>query len=159
MHLRTGIGYDIHRFTDGRPLILGGVPIPYEKGLEGHSDADVLLHAVCDALLGALGKDDIGAHFPNTDAAYKDIASIRLLEKVRDMVETSGYKIQNIDTVLQAEAPQMQHHKEAMRAKIAGVLGLDPSMVNIKATTNEKLGAIGKGEGMAAFATVLLLKE
>jgi len=158
MAYRIGIGYDIHRLVEGRKLILGGVEIPHKKGLEGHSDADVLTHAVCDAILGALGKGDIGEHFPNTDQKYKGISSMVLLEKVNELVEAGGYKIANIDTVIQAEEPNLKEFKSQMRFHLALKLALDESQVNIKATTQEKLGAIGKGEGIAAFASVLLEK-
>jgi len=156
MKQRIGIGYDIHRLIEGRKLILGGVEIPHEKGLEGHSDADVLLHAVCDSILGALGKGDIGEHFPNTDEQYKDISSLVLLERVSALVNEEGYTIGNIDCVIQAEEPNLGKHKSQMRQSIARALAVDVSVVNIKATTQERLGAIGKKEGIAAFASVLL---
>ncbi len=156
MKQRIGIGYDIHRLVKGRKLILGGVEIPYEKGLEGHSDADVLLHAVCDAILGALGKGDIGEHFPNTDEQYKDISSLVLLERVNALATEEGYAIGNIDCVIQAEEPNLGKHKSEMRRLIAGALAINANVVNIKATTQERLGAIGKKEGIAAFASVLL---
>ncbi len=157
MTQRIGIGYDIHRLVDGRKLVLGGVEIPYERGLEGHSDADVLLHAVCDAILGALGKGDIGEHFPNTDEQYKDISSLVLLEKVKDLVDQEGYKVGNVDCVLQAEEPNLKEYKPLMRAQIAAKLDVKERAVNIKATTQERLGAIGNKEGIAAFASVLLI--
>lgn len=156
MTQRIGIGYDIHRLVKGRKLILGGVEIPYERGLEGHSDADVLLHALCDALLGAIGKGDIGEHFPNTDEHYKDISSLALLAKVNAIVRQEGYKINNVDCVIQAEEPNLGNFKSQMRSSIAGTLKIDEGVVNIKATTNEQLGAIGKKEGIAAFASALL---
>jgi len=159
MDQRIGIGYDIHRFIEGRPLILGGVEIPYGHGLEGHSDADVLLHAVCDALLGALGKGDIGEHFPNTDAAFKDISSMVLLERVYKMVEDAGYKVNNVDCVIQAEEPNLKTYKNQMCFHIAYKLALSEDAVNVKATTQERLGAIGHKEGIAAFASVLLIKD
>ncbi len=155
---RIGIGYDIHRLVEGRKLILGGVEIPYEKGLDGHSDADVLLHAICDAILGAMCKGDIGEHFPNTDPAYKDISSIVLLEKVGDLLKEEGYCITNIDTMLQAEEPNIKSFKAAMKENIAKALSLDVETINIKATTQERLGALGNKEGIAAFASVLLIK-
>ena len=158
MNHRLGIGYDIHRLVAGRKLILGGVKIPHKKGLEGHSDADVLTHALCDAILGALGKGDIGEHFPNTDSKYKNISSLVLLGKVNDLLRSEGYRIVNIDTVIQAEEPNLKVYKAKMRLILAKELALDKSQVNIKATTQEKLGAIGKGEGIAAFASVLLEK-
>lgn len=156
MKQRIGIGYDIHRLAKGRKLILGGVEIPYERGLEGHSDADVLLHAVCDAILGALGKGDIGEHFPNTDQQFKDISSLILLKRVSALVSEEGYTIGNIDCVIQAEEPNLKEYKEQMRHSIAGTLAIDESAVNIKATTQEQLGSLGNKEGIAAFASVLL---
>ena len=143
MHHKIGIGYDIHRLTEGRKLVLGGVEIPYEKGLEGHSDADVLLHAVCDSILGALGQGDLGAHFPTTDEQYKDVSSLVLLERVSALADVEGYIIGNIDCVIQAEEPNLGKHKSQMCHLIAGVLTVDVSAVNIKATTQERLGAIG----------------
>jgi len=159
MNLKVGIGYDVHQLVEGRKLIIGGVEIPFNKGLEGHSDADVLLHAVCDAILGALGKGDIGELFPNTDPEYKDISSMVLLEKVATLAQEEGYAVRNVDTVLQAQAPNLKDYKSQMRFHIAYKLALDETMVNIKATTMEGLGSIGKGEGIAAFATVLLERE
>ncbi len=159
MKFKTGIGYDIHRFAKDRKLVVGGVEIPYERGLEGHSDADVLLHALCDALLGAIGQGDIGEHFPNTDPEYKGISSLILLEKVNTIVHQSGYAIGNIDAVIQAEEPNLKAYKPKMREVIAKYLTIDESAVNIKATTQERLGAIGNKEGMAAFVSVLLEKK
>jgi len=156
MQYKIGIGYDIHRLVKGRKLILGGIEIDYEKGLDGHSDADVVLHAVCDAILGALGKGDIGEHFPNTDEQYKDISSVTLLKKVNAMAKGEGYRIHNLDVVIQAEEPNLKEYKPQMRDRIAGQLDVDESVVNIKATTQEGLGAIGNKEGIASFASVLL---
>lgn len=156
MHNRIGIGYDIHRFVKGRKLILGGVAIPHPKGLEGHSDADVVLHAVSDALLGAAGKGDIGEHFPNTDKQYKNISSLILLGKVYALIFKEGYRVGNVDVVIQAEEPNLKAYKPRMKASLAKALHIDGSFVNIKATTNEGLGAIGSGKGIAAFAVVLL---
>ena len=156
MEQRIGIGYDIHRLIEGRKLVLGGVEIPYAKGLEGHSDADVLLHAVCDAILGALGKGDIGEHFPNTDEQYKNISSLVLLERVNALAAEEGYMVGNIDCVIQAEEPNLGKHKSQMRHSIANKLAINENVVNIKATTQERLGAIGHKEGIAAFASVLL---
>ena len=156
MEQRIGIGYDIHRLAQGRKLVLGGIEIPYEKGLEGHSDADVLLHAVCDAILGALGKGDIGEHFPNTDEQYKDISSLVLLERVNALAAEEGYTVGNVDCVIQAEEPNLKEHKSRMRHSIANKLAINENAVNIKATTQERLGAIGNKEGIAAFASVLL---
>ncbi len=155
---RIGIGYDVHRLVKGRKLLLGGVEIPYELGLDGHSDADVLLHAICDAMLGALCKGDIGEHFPNTDRQYKNISSLKLLKKVNDLVLEEGYKINNVDAVILAQEPKLQSFKPKMIFHIADELGIDESAVNIKATTSEGLGFVGRKEGIAAYATVLLRK-
>ncbi len=158
MSYRTGIGYDVHRFAKGRKLILGGVEIPHSRGLDGHSDADVVLHAVCDALLGAVAKGDIGEHFPPSDAKYKGISSMVLLEKVCAVVAKTGYKTVNVDVVVLAEEPHLKDYKTKMRQHIAGVIGLGLDAVNIKATTNEGLGFVGNKEGIAAYATVLVHK-
>lgn len=155
---KTGLGYDIHRLVKGRKLFLGGMEIPHEKGLEGHSDADVVLHAICDALLGAVGKGDIGEHFPNTDPKYKGISSLVLLEKVNKIVQDNGFSIGNIDTMILAEEPNLKVYKSKMRETIAKVLSLDPSCVNIKATTQEGTGFGATHEAIAAYATVLLVK-
>lgn len=157
MKQKIGLGYDVHRFAEGRKLFLGGVEIPYARGLEGHSDADALLHAVCDALLGALGKGDIGEHFPNTDSRYKDISSVRLLETVYALVRDEGFRVNNIDAVIIAEEPHLKSYKDAMRAKIAAALDMTPQDVNIKATTQEGMGFLGRKEGVAAYATALLI--
>jgi len=159
MQTRFGIGYDIHRLEKGRKLILGGVDVSYEKGLAGHSDADVLLHAICDALLGAIGSGDIGEHFPNTDDQYKDISSLVLLEKVHDLVKSEGYIIGNIDTMIQAQEPNLKEYKVKIRSNIAQALNIDLNQVNVKATTQEGLGAIGKKEGIAAFASAVLFQK
>ncbi len=159
MNAKVGIGYDIHRFAAGRKLIVGGVEVPYARGLEGHSDADVLLHAVADALLGALGRGDIGEHFPNKDSQYKNISSLILLEKVYALLHGEGYAVVNVDTVLQAEEPNFKDYKARMRGNIARALHIEEASVNIKATTQEGLGAIGRAEGIAAFASVLLTKK
>lgn len=159
MQFKIGFGYDIHQLVEGRKLFLGGVEIPYEKGLLGHSDADVLIHAVCDALLGALGKGDIGEHFPNTDEEFKDISSMILLERVNEIVQSEGYQVGNIDTMIQAEEPNLKNYKSQMKFHIAYKLAIDENAVNIKATTQEKLGPIGEGKGIAAFASVLLVKK
>ncbi len=158
MNYKTGLGYDVHRFADGRPLFLGGVEIPYTLGLEGHSDADVLLHALCDALLGALGKGDIGEHFPDTDPQYKGISSLKLLRQVCALVQEEGYVVGNVDAVVIAEEPKLKNYKEEMKAGIASVLDVAVPAVNIKATTHEGMGPMGRKEGIAAFATVLLMK-
>jgi 2-C-methyl-D-erythritol 2,4-cyclodiphosphate synthase len=153
---RIGMGYDVHRLVHGRPLILGGVPIPFEKGLLGHSDADVLTHAVCDAVLGALGLGDIGRHFSDDDKAYKDINSLKLLEKCYDMMHSGGYHLINLDAVILAQAPKVNPFKAKMEAKLAGILHSSSEKVNVKATTTEGLGFIGRGEGMAAKCVVLV---
>jgi len=159
MQHRTGIGYDVHRLVKGRKLILGGVEIPHTEGLEGHSDADVLLHAVCDAVLGALGKGDIGEHFPDTDKKFKDISSLVLLENVHHLLEEEGFTVVNIDSVILAEKPLLKKYKPKMRFNIAYRLSMDEAQVNIKATTNEGLGFIGEKKGIAAYVTVLLIKK
>ena len=149
---RCGIGYDAHRLVAGRKLILGGVEIPHSVGLEGHSDADVLCHAIADALLGAIGESDIGHHFPNTDEGIRGISSIAILEKVTQVLRSSRALAINVDATLIAEAPKIAPHIAEMREKLAGALQLDVSRISIKATTNEGLGTIGRGEGMAAMA-------
>jgi 2-C-methyl-D-erythritol 2,4-cyclodiphosphate synthase len=154
--MRIGIGYDIHRFQEGRPLVLGGVTLPGETGLGGHSDADVLLHAVIDALLGAAGLGDIGQRYPPDDPAYARADSRRLLAEVRAAVEEAGYRPQNVDATLIAERPKLAPHLPQMRQAIGEALGLDAARVNVKATTNEGIGAIGRGEGIAAIAVALL---
>ena len=154
--MRIGQGYDVHRLTEGRPLIIGGVTIPYEKGLLGHSDADVLVHAVMDALLGAAALGDIGAHFPDTDERYKGADSMKLLAEVRDMLSEKMYFIQNIDATIIAQAPKMRPYIDKMRENIANTLGIDLSQINIKATTEEHLGFTGRGVGISASAVCLL---
>jgi 2-C-methyl-D-erythritol 2,4-cyclodiphosphate synthase len=150
--IRCGTGYDAHRLAPGRKLILGGVEIPHDRGLDGHSDADVLCHAIADALLGAIAEGDIGYHFPNTDESIRGISSIEILKKVNALLKRKQARAVNVDATLIAEAPKIAPHIPAMREKIAAALHLDPSRVGIKATTNEGLGAIGRGEGMAAMA-------
>jgi len=150
--IRTGIGYDIHRLAEGRKLILGGVEIPHSHGLEGHSDADVLSHAIADALLGALGAGDIGRHFPNTDESIRGISSLEILKRVAKLLTDKRARVINVDATLIAEAPKIAPNVPAMRKKIADAIGTSDSNVNVKATTNEKLGPIGRGEGMAAIA-------
>lgn len=152
--MRIGLGYDIHRLVEGRRLILGGVEIPYIKGLDGYSDADVLLHAICDAILGAIGKGDIGLHFPNTDPAFRDIASTELLNRVSAMVKLSGFKVVNVDSTLILEEPKLEPFKNKMRQTISSSLGISEGMMNIKATTQEGVGSIGRGEAIAAYAIV-----
>ena len=154
--MRIGHGYDVHRLVEGRKLILGGVEIEYPLGLLGHSDADVLLHAVSDALLGAAGLRDIGYHFPDTDPNFKDANSLELLRIVGQKVAAAGYRISNIDVTMIAQAPKLKPHIETMQSNIAGALNLDVRRVNVKATTEEKLGFTGSGEGMACHAVCLL---
>lgn len=154
--MRIGMGYDVHKLTEGRRLILGGVEIPYEKGLLGHSDADVLVHAVMDALLGAAALGDIGKHFPDTDPAYKGISSIRLLEHVGRLLEEHLFLIENIDATIIAQAPKMRPYIDTMRQNMADALGIDISQINVKATTEEGLGFTGSGEGISSQAICLL---
>ncbi len=154
--MRVGIGYDIHRLVKGRKLMLGGIEIPFEKGLDGHSDADVLIHAICDALLGAAGMGDLGLHFPDSDAAFKDVYSIRLLESAWKMVSEKFPRIYNIDATVFAEAPRLGPFREAMAETISRAMGISPASVNIKATTTEGLGLVGSGDGMAAMCVVMI---
>lgn len=154
--MRIGTGYDVHRLVEDRELILGGVKLPYEKGLLGHSDADVLLHAIMDALLGAAALGDIGKHFPDNNPAYKGISSLELLRKVGEMLEQQSFLIENIDATIIAQAPKMRPYVEEMRENIAGALGIALEQVNVKATTEEGLGFTGKGEGISAQAVCLL---
>lgn len=154
--MKIGIGYDIHRLIEDRPLFLGGVEIPYLKGLLGYSDGDALLHAISDAMLGALGMGDIGELFPNTDPQFKDVSSSNILAKVALLAGEKGYRVNNVDTVILAEEPKIYPFKVHMVAKIANILGIDNGRVNIKATTNEGVGSIGKGEAIAAYAVVML---
>ena len=155
---RIGQGFDVHQLTEGRPLIIGGIEIPYEKGLLGHSDADVLLHTVADACLGAAGEGDSGKHFPDTDPEFKDADSFKLLQHVWNIVKEKGYVLGNIDCTIIAQKPKMAPHIDAMRKRIAEGLEADVSQVNVKATTTEKLGFTGRAEGIAAQATVLIQK-
>lgn len=154
--MRIGQGYDVHRLVQDRPLILGGVEVPYEKGLLGHSDADVLIHAVMDALLGAAALGDIGQHFPDTDPAYKGISSVELLKKVRELLDEKGFVIENIDSTIIAQRPKLASYRPQMAANIADALHLDVSRVSVKATTEEGLGFTGNGEGISAQAIALL---
>lgn len=154
--MRIGHGYDVHRLTPGRALILGGVEIPWAKGLDGHSDADVLTHAVMDALLGAAGLGDIGRHFPDTDPQYKGISSLRLLMAVREKLDAAGCRVGNLDVTVIAQAPKLKDYLPKMEENLAKVLKIDPRQVNIKATTEEDLGFTGRGEGMACHAVCLL---
>ena len=157
-NLRIGHGYDVHRLTVGRPLILGGVKVPFEKGLDGHSDADVLIHAVMDALLGAAALGDIGKLFPDSDDAYLNISSLVLLERVAQELRRAGYMVVNVDATLIAQAPKIGKYREEMRRNIANALEIDMSQANVKATTEEHLGFTGSGEGMAAHAVALIEK-
>ena len=154
--MRIGQGYDVHALVPGRKLVIGGVEIPHHKGLAGHSDADVLLHAICDALLGAAGLGDIGMHYPDTDSAYSEIDSRQLLRATAKKVAGAGYKIVNVDATIVAQAPRMAPHVPRMIGNIAADLGLHPAAVSVKATTTEKLGAIGREEGIAAQAIALI---
>jgi 2-C-methyl-D-erythritol 2,4-cyclodiphosphate synthase len=156
--MRVGLGYDAHRLVAGRPLILGGVEIPHAQGLLGHSDADVLTHAIGDALLGAVGAGDLGTHFPDKDPAYKDISSLILLERIMLIVRDRGFAPVNVDATLVAQQPRLAPHVPLMQANLAPILGLTPADVNIKATTTEQMGFAGRGEGMAAYAVVLVTK-
>ena len=156
MSHRIGFGYDVHRLATGESLVLGGVEIPHEKGTVGHSDADVLLHAICDALLGALALGDIGTHFPDTDPAYRGIASTELLKRTMELVRSHGYVVGNLDSTLCLQAPKIAPHIPSMRRHIAAALGVDPGQVSVKATTEEKLGFTGREEGVSAYAVVLL---
>lgn len=156
---RIGQGFDVHQFTEGRPLIIGGITIPYELGLLGHSDADVLLHAVADACLGAIGKGDIGRHFPDTDPSFKGADSGKLLEHVWNLVKEQGYELVNADCTIIAQKPKMAPYIEQMRDRIAELLEGEPEQINVKATTTEKLGFTGRGEGIAAQTVVLLKKS
>jgi len=156
--MRVGIGYDVHAFANNRRLVLGGVEIPYEMGLAGHSDADVLIHAVMDALLGAAGLGDIGEHFPDCQACYKDISSVLLLDRVRELLREKGFYPHNLDCIIIAEAPKLAPYREQMRGLLAEHLGLELCKVNIKATTTEGLGFTGRKEGIAAQAVCTLLE-
>lgn len=156
--IRVGFGYDVHRLVEGRPLILGGIKIPYLYGLQGHSDADVLLHAICDALLGAIGEGDIGRHFPDTDSQYRDIQSTLLLQRTMEKVEGKKFHLINVDATLVAQKPKLAEHIPKMVKKISEILRVETERVNVKATTEEGLGFTGRGEGIAAYAVVLVEK-
>ena len=156
--MRIGFGYDSHRFSEGRRLIIGGVEVNYEKGLLGHSDADALIHAIVDAIIGALGEGDIGRHFPDTDPNLKGISSLVMLKRVADLAVQRGYTVNNVDSSVILERPRLSPSIEEMRRNIARVLGTDSSRINVKAKTNEKMGFIGRGEGVAAFAVVTLAR-
>ena len=154
--MKIGIGYDVHRLVPGRQLILGGTLIPFDKGLLGHSDADVLTHAICDALLGSVGLGDIGQYFPDTDPQYKDISSLKLLSRAYKKVRQKGFTINNIDTIIFAETPKIGPYRKTMLENLARAVEVDPGCINIKATTTEGLGVIGKGEGIGAMSVVLV---
>ncbi|MDE2728856.1 MAG: 2-C-methyl-D-erythritol 2,4-cyclodiphosphate synthase [Gemmatimonadota bacterium] len=154
--IRAGTGYDVHAFAEGRPLVLGGVTIPHERGLQGHSDADVLSHAIGDAMLGAAGLGDIGIHFPDSDAHYRGISSLVLLQRIVDALGESGYTISNVDATVVAERPKLSPYVSQMRSRIGEALGLPDDRVSIKATTSERLGFTGREEGIAAHAVVLI---
>lgn len=156
LNLRVGIGYDVHAFEEGRPLVLGGVTVPFERGLAGHSDADVLVHAVMDAIVGALREGDIGRLFPDTDPAYAGISSVALLERVAALVDARGFRLVDVDAVVICEQPKLAPYRDAMRAAMAEALGVGPERVGVKATTTERLGFTGRGEGIAAQAVALL---
>ena len=158
MNYRTGIGFDVHAFAENRKLIIGGVEIPFDKGLAGHSDADVLLHAITDALLGSLALGDIGNHFPDTDQKYKDADSSTLLKKVYGLIKEKHYKLGNVDSVITLQKPKLAKYIPQMQARISKILETNIEQVSIKATTTEKLGFVGREEGVAAFATVLVVK-
>jgi 2-C-methyl-D-erythritol 2,4-cyclodiphosphate synthase len=159
MSYRIGSGVDFHQLKKGRELWIGGVQVPFEKGAEGHSDADVLLHAICDALLGALSLGDIGIHFPNTSGEFKNIRSTILLQRTMELIVQHGYTVENIDSTICLEEPKLKQHTPAMRKVIAEITGVAENDVSIKATTTEKMGFIGKGKGIMAYATVLLRKD
>ena len=157
--MRVGFGYDVHAFATGRPLFLGGIEIPYLFGLQGHSDADVLLHAICDALLGAIGEGDIGKHFPDTDSQYRDIRSTVLLKRVINKIKEKGFHLLNIDATIVAQRPKLSEFIPRMVKQIADVLEIEPGRVNVKATTTEGLGFAGRGEGIGAYAMALVEEE
>jgi len=156
---RIGFGYDIHRFAPGRKLILGGVDIPHEMGLQGHSDADVLIHAICDALLGAAALGDIGTHFPDTDKRYEGVSSMEFLMTIQTLLSQNSFIITNVDSTLVLQTPKIASRIPAMRKRIAEALGLDPSQVSVKATTNEGLGSLGRSEGCAAYAVAAIMSS
>jgi 2-C-methyl-D-erythritol 2,4-cyclodiphosphate synthase len=155
---RSGFGYDVHRLVEGRPLILGGVEVPFEKGLDGHSDADVLLHALIDAILGAAGMGDIGTHFPSSDPSLKGISSLDMLSRVMVLVSDVGWRVENVDGTIVAERPRLSPHTPRMKVTIASALGIEDECVNVKSKTTDGLGFTGMGEGMAAYCTVMLAR-
>jgi len=153
---RVGIGYDIHRLEGGFPLVLGGVPLAHDRGLKAHSDGDALAHAIGDALLGAMGLGDLGAHFPDTDPAYRSVSSLHLLERIQGLIRERGARVVNVDSTLILESPRVGPHVDEMRERLARALSLNPEQVSVKATTNERLGALGRAEGIAAMAVALV---
>ena len=157
--MRIGIGYDVHRLVEGRPLVIGGVTIPFEKGILGHSDGDVLIHAICDALLGAAGLGDIGQHFPDTDPQYKGASSIKFLERVCDLLKEKKLTIANVDSIVVLEKPKLASYNQKMKEVVSQALGILPDQINIKATTEEGMGLTGTGEAVSAQAIALLLKN
>lgn len=157
--MRVGIGYDIHRFNKGDGIVLGGIYFPFDKTLSGHSDADVLIHAICDALLGASGKGDLGTYFPDTDPSLKGISGMELLKKVKELIDAEGYRISYIDSTVIAEAPKLSKHRDEISKNITKILEIESHKVHVKATTNEGLGPLGRGEGIAAFAVCLLEED
>ena len=159
LNFRTGFGFDVHAFAEGRKLIIGGIEIPFDKGLEGHSDADVLLHAVCDAMLGALALGDIGLHFPNTHDRWKNVDSGLLLKHVNELINSKGFELGNLDCVLAMERPKISPYVNQIRKRISELLNSNIDQISIKATTTEKLGFVGRTEGVVSFATVLLVKK
>lgn len=154
--MRIGQGYDVHQLVTGRRLVLGGVEIPFERGLEGHSDGDALLHAVADAILGAIGAGDLGRHFPSSDERWRGVASGEILARVGEMMREAGFQIANVDATIVAQEPRLSPHQKAMHENLAGLLGVSPAAVNLKLTSTDRLGAIGRGEGIAGLAVVLL---
>ncbi|MCX7982581.1 MAG: 2-C-methyl-D-erythritol 2,4-cyclodiphosphate synthase [Syntrophales bacterium] len=155
---RVGIGFDSHRFAESRPLILGGVTIPHSEGLAGHSDADVLIHAIGDALLGAVGASDMGTHFPDTDPVYRGISSLLLLQKINEIVKGKGYRVENVDAVVVIEKPKIARYVDQMKKNVGQILGLKEDKIGIKAKTNEGMGFIGRGEGVASMAVVTVVE-
>lgn len=154
--MRVGYGYDVHPLSPGRKLILGGIEIPHRQGLLGHSDSDVLVHAVCDALLGAMGEGDLGRHYPSSDPRFKDISSLKLLQDVAEKLKTKGYRVGNIDTVIVAQAPRLASYVPSMAKQLAETLGIDPSLVNVKVKSGEGLDSVGREESMVAHAVCLI---
>jgi 2-C-methyl-D-erythritol 2,4-cyclodiphosphate synthase len=159
MNIRIGFGYDMHRLKEGRPLWMGGIQLDYRLGMDGHSDADVLIHAICDALLGAANMRDIGFHFPDTSPAYKDADSKKLLKETLALLQSEGYRVGNIDATVCAEQPKLNPHIPAMQAKLADLMEITADAVSIKATTSEKMGFVGREEGITAYAVALIVKE